>query len=211
MNLTSNLHRNPAERHDGISRSARWPRGEGRGEVGSFLKSQWCFLGLLLFVGCAPKLLASENLTVLKSDSFSHYIGRFNSMEDENVTNAVSNADSWRWLQTEIPFFEYPDREVEEIYYYHWWSFRKHLVKTPDGFVITEFLTPVRHAGIYNTISCAAGFHIAEGRWLRDQTYLDGYISFWLRGNPIRNGPRPIRRATARIYRRRNPRDSASW
>ena len=189
MNLTSNMHRNPAERHDGISRSARWPRGEGRGEVGSFLKSQWCFLGLLLFVGCAPKLLASENLTVLKSDSFSHYIGRFNSMEDENVTNAVSNADSWRWLQTEIPFFECPDREVEEIYYYRWWSFRKHLVKTPDGFVITEFLTPVRHAGIYNTISCAAGFHIAEGRWLRDQTYLDGYISFWLRGN--RGKPQP--------------------
>ncbi len=29
------------------------------------------------------------------------------------------------------------------------------------------FLTPVRHAGAYNTISCAAGHHLAEGLWLR--------------------------------------------
>jgi hypothetical protein len=86
-------------------------------------------------------------------------------------------------LKKEIPFFECPDREVEEIYYYRWWTFRKHLVKTPEGFVITEFLTPVRHAGIYNTINCATGFHISEGRWLSEQNYLGDYISFWLRGN----------------------------
>src|SRR5690606_18230664 len=45
------------------------------------------------------------------------------------------------------------------------------------------FLTPVSHAGDFNTISCAASFHIAEGRWLRDEHYLDDYIRFWLRGN----------------------------
>jgi len=87
------------------------------------------------------------------------------------------------WLQQNISFFECPDREVEEIYYFRWWSFRKHIVQTTNGFVITEFLTPVRHAGIFNTISCAAGFHLAEGRWLRDGRYLDGYTLFWLRGN----------------------------
>ncbi|MEI6193761.1 MAG: glycosyl hydrolase family 65 protein [Verrucomicrobiota bacterium] len=122
-------------------------------------------------------------MSVLKPGSFAHYVERFNSMEDENVTNFVANAQSWNWLQKEIPFFECPDREVEEMYYFRWWSFRKHLVKTPQGFVITEFLTPVKHAGIYNTISCAAGFHIAEGRWLRDQNYLGDDINFWLRGN----------------------------
>jgi hypothetical protein len=95
----------------------------------------------------------------------------------------VPNAGSEQWLAANIPLFECPDAEVEEMYYFRWWSYRKHLVKTPEGFVLTEFLTPVRHAGAFNTISCAAGFHVAEGRWLRDQTPLDDYTRFWLRGN----------------------------
>ena len=177
------MHGNTAKRRGRFCPSGHRAGRSARGGVGPFLKSQLCFLGLLLFVCSAPKLFASENWFVLKPDSLSHYLERFNSMEDENVTNDISNAAAWSWLQKEIPFFECPDPEVEEMYYFRWWSFRKHLVKTPDGFVITEFLTPVRHAGIYNTISCAAGFHIAEGRWLRDQKYLDDYISFWLRGN----------------------------
>jgi hypothetical protein len=125
----------------------------------------------------------AQNLSVLKPESFAHYVETFNSMEDENVTNFISNADSWSWLQKEIPFFECPDREVEEMYYFRWWSFRKHLVQTPEGFIITEFLTPVRHADVFNAISCAAGFHLAEGRWLHDQTCLDDYTTFWFRGN----------------------------
>jgi hypothetical protein len=86
-------------------------------------------------------------------------------------------------MQREIPLFACPDPEVEETYYFRWWSFRKHLVQATNGMVITEFLTPVHHAGAFNTISCAAGFHIAEGRWLRDQSVLDDYIHFWLRGD----------------------------
>jgi hypothetical protein len=86
-------------------------------------------------------------------------------------------------LNQNVPFFECPDREVEEIYYFRWWSFRKHLVLTTNGFVVTEFLLPIRHAGVFNTISCATGHHLAEGRWMRDQRYLDDYTRFWLRGN----------------------------
>ncbi len=37
------------------------------------------------------------------------------------------------------------------------------------------------HAGDYNSLSCALGHHIAEGRWLRDRQYVDGDIRFWLR------------------------------
>src|SRR5262245_43873792 len=131
----------------------------------------------------AASVASAADFSVLKPSAFAHHVERFNSMEDENVTNFVSNANSWTWLQSNIPLFECPDREVEEMYYFRWWSFRKHLVQTTNGFVITEFLTPVRHAGSFNTISCAAGFHIAEGRWLRDQKYLDDYIRFWLRGD----------------------------
>jgi hypothetical protein len=125
----------------------------------------------------------SGDFAVLNPAAFTSHIERFNAMEDENVTNLVSNAQSRDWLQKNIPFFACPDTEVEEMYYFRWWSFRKHIKQTPRGVVITEFLTPVKHAGEFNTISCAAGFHIAEGRWMRDGRYLDDYMRFWLRGN----------------------------
>src|SRR5690348_17108784 len=101
-------------------------------------------------------------------------------MEDENVTSFVSYAESWNWLQKEIPLFECPDREVEEMYYYRWWSFRKHLEQTPQGFVFTEFLT--RPA----PVSSALGHQLMEGRWLHDQNYLDDYVHYWLRGETNR-------------------------
>jgi len=117
----------------------------------------------------------AADLTVLKPAAFAHYVEHFNTMEDENVTNLVSNADSWDWLQKEIPFFECPDREVEETYYFRWWSFRKHLEQTTNGFVFNEFLT--RPA----PVSSALGHQLVEGRWLHDQKYLDDHVRYWLR------------------------------
>ncbi|HEY1719306.1 MAG TPA: glycosyl hydrolase family 65 protein [Verrucomicrobiae bacterium] len=126
----------------------------------------------LAFFGA--KVVAQE-CYVLHPAAFSNYVAHFNSMEDENVTNLVSNADSWSWLQKEIPFFECPDKEVEEIYYFRWWSFRKHLEKTQNGFVFSEFLTrPI-------PVSSALGHQLMEGRWLHDQNFLDDYVRYWLR------------------------------
>jgi len=140
-----------------------------------FFRNPLCYLCFLL---CSFPAFAAE--PVLKPDSFSHYIDRFNSMEDENVTNFVSNANSWNWLSKEIPFFECPDREVEEMYYFRWWSFRKHLEKTPNGFVFTEFLT--RPA----PVSSALGHHLMEGRWMHDQNYLDDYVRYWFHDDASR-------------------------
>src|SRR5215471_16084610 len=156
------------------SMGERFPKASGRARFVSFV----CFVYFVV-----SSVVLAENVPVLKSAAFTHHVEHFNKMEDENVTNFISNAESWSWLQKNIPLFECPDREVEEMYYFRWWSFRKHLVSTTNGFVFTEFLTPVRHAGIFNTISCAAGFHVAEGRWLHDQSYLDDYLRFWLRGD----------------------------
>jgi Trehalase len=139
------------------------------------LSHQLCFLCSLLFTF---SVFAAD--PILKPDSFSHYIDRFNSMEDENVTNFISNTNSWSWLSKEIPFFECPDHEVEEMYYFRWWSFRKHLEKTPNGFVFTEFLTRS------NPISSALGHHLMEGRWLHDQSYLDDYVRYWFHDDASR-------------------------
>ncbi len=126
------------------------------------------------FVCFAVQNSPAADFAVLKPDTFAHHIEKFNAMEDENITNFISNADSWSWLQKAIPFFECPDKDVEEIYYFRWWSFRKHLEQTTNGFVFTEFLTKPQ------PISSALGFHIAEGRWLHDQNFLDDYIRYWL-------------------------------
>lgn len=141
-----------------------------------------CFAAVAA-AGCARAAGAEDGFQILKPEAFARHVERFNSMENENWTNFISNAESWPWLRTNIPLFECPDREVEEVYYFRWWAFRKHLRQTPDGFVFTEFLVPIRHAGIHNTISCAAGHHLAEGRWLHNPRYLDDYILFWLRGH----------------------------
>ena len=127
------------------------------------------------FVSFAVQNSSAADLAILKPADFAYHVSRFNTMEDENVTNFISNADSWNWLQKEIPFFDCPGREVEEIYYFRWWSFRKHIEQTTNGFGLSEFLTKPQ------PISSALGFHIAEGRWLHDQNYLDDYVRYWLR------------------------------
>lgn len=85
-------------------------------------------------------------------------------------------------MNENIPFFSCPDPEVERTWYYRWWAFRKHIRQTPGGFVITEFIRPVKHSTDHNAISCALGHHISEGRWLRDPRFVDEYLNFWLRG-----------------------------
>jgi hypothetical protein len=162
-----------AQRGAHFSLSARGAGGEGRREVGSFHKLlRFAFVCFVCFV---VQNSFGAGLTVLNPAAYSNYVAHFNSMEDENVTNFVSNADSWNWLQKEIPFFECPDREVEEMYCFRWWSFRKHLEQATNGFVFTEFLTrPL-------PVSSALGHHLMEGRWLHDQNYLDDYVRYWLR------------------------------
>src|SRR6476469_2648401 len=113
---------------------------------------------------------------MLNPTHYKHYVGSFNV---EDVINLVPNAQAWEWMTGNVPLFECPDKQIEEIYYYRWWTFRKHIKQTPAGTIITEFITPVKHAGPYNSISCALGMHIWEGRWLRERHYLNEYIHFW--------------------------------
>ena len=125
---------------------------------------------------------------VLKAETYRHYIDTFNQNDNQLYTQHVPNAAAWDFLKHNMPLLDCPDRDIEEIYYFRWWTFRKHIKQTPDGFVITEFLPPVPWAGKYNTISCAAGHHLREGRWLSDPRYLDDYSVFWFRkgGDPRR-------------------------
>lgn len=125
---------------------------------------------------------AESGSPLLGMDRFQAYLDAFNRDDEELYPQAVRNADAGVFLERNVPRFECPEADLERTYWFRWWTYRKHVKATPDGFVITEFLPPVPWAGKHNTISCAAGHHLYEGRWLRDPQMLDQYARFWFRG-----------------------------
>ncbi len=135
---------------------------------------------LLALLMTVTGIFAQKGKGIVGTKKLKGYTEYFNSLDSEDVKNYVSNAQAVDWMAANVPLFECPDSAIEKIYYYRWWTFRKHLKQTPAGFIFDEFITPVKHAGKYNGISCALGHHIYEGRWLRDQQYIDQYINFWV-------------------------------
>ena len=120
---------------------------------------------------------------VLHYDSFAHYAERFNTMEDENIVTTIPNAQASDWMQKNVPLFDCSDEQMREMYYYRWWTLRKHIKRTPVGYGMTEFLVERSYADKYNLIACAIGHHIMESRWLRDTTYLHQILRTWYFGN----------------------------
>ncbi len=130
-------------------------------------------------------------LNILNPDRFAALVDGFAATDvPEDIVNLIPNAQAFEWMQDNVPFFECSDAEIERVYLYRWWTFRKHIKQTPAGTIVTEFISDVRHAGSYNSISCALGFHLTEGRWIHEKRYLDEYTRFWLRSGPA-NSPEP--------------------
>lgn len=111
------------------------------------------------------------------------WIERFNATDEELYPQAIPNSAAYGFLREQIPLLDIPDEELQEVYYFRWWTFRKHFKRTPAGHIVTEFLPPVGWAGAYNSINCATCHHLREGRWLADpQGWMKEYIRFWLDG-----------------------------
>ncbi len=114
-------------------------------------------------------------------DILKHYVDKFNRDDNELYKNDIDNDHAYEWLREEIPLFSCPDKDLERTYYFRFWTYRKHLKKTEDGYVITEFLPAVPWAKKHNTINAACGFHLREGRWLKNaDKYLSDYTGFFL-------------------------------
>ncbi len=134
------------------------------------------FVAMLFFASCTDE-------EVLQYKDFKHHVDYFNRMEDENIVQAISNAESWNWMQQNVPLFECPQDNFEEMWYYRWWTLRKHIKETPEGFAMTEFLVERSYSDQYNLIACAIGHHVMESRWLRTPDYMNQYLKVWYRGN----------------------------
>lgn len=125
----------------------------------------------------------SMGAALLKADDYKHYVDYFNGMEDENIVQAIPNAKAWDWMKVNIPLFDCPDKNFEQMWYYRWWTLRKHIEETPVGYAMTEFLVNRKYADKYNLIASGVGHHIHEARWLRNPVYLDQIMNTWFHGN----------------------------
>src|SRR6195952_4910393 len=117
--------------------------------------------------------------TLLHPETYHHYIAQF--ATDEREATGKDPADAWPWLQSNIPLFDSSDKQFEEMYYFRWYAFQKHVVSTKRGFVITEWLPkPEMTDGFFGALPDAAMFHLAEARWLRNPKIADDDARFWL-------------------------------
>jgi hypothetical protein len=131
--------------------------------------------------------LAPHPAHVLTTAPLRTYVERFNDLDEDIYPQAVANAEAYDFLKTNIPLFSCPDELMERTYYFRWWTYRKHIKRTPVGHIITEFLPQVPWAGNHNAIPCAAMHHFMEGRWLHDSKFLREYALFWAREAGMKN------------------------
>jgi hypothetical protein len=117
--------------------------------------------------------------TVLHAEDYRHYILQF--FADEREATGKQPADEWPWLVGNIPLFDSSNKQFEEMYYFRWYAWQKHVVQTSHGFVITEWLPkPEAPDGFYGALPDAAPFHLGEARWLRNPRIASDYARFWL-------------------------------
>lgn len=124
--------------------------------------------------------------SVLSFDLLAAAVGRLSVRDAEAAALSIPDERALDWMKENVPLFECPDETMQETFAFRWWTYRKHLRHTADGWVVTEFLPEVSWAGKHNTINCPLGHQLYEGRWIRDPRYLDDYARFVFRrgGNP---------------------------
>jgi len=109
-------------------------------------------------------------------------------LDEHRLATAHFGGDA-SWYEGNIPFFESADPKLDAVYYYRWQIFRAHQRDLGErGTISTEFLEDVGwQLTPYASLNDATGFHIYEGRWLRDRRYASGYIDYMTSGGNDRH------------------------
>ena len=109
-------------------------------------------IGLIfnLFNGCVK----NSSTSLIDENKIHQYVDNFNKNDIELYQQYIPNVDVKSFLLDNIPLIDLPSKDIEETYYFRWWTYRKHLKETEDGFVITEFLPEVNWSKKHNTINC---------------------------------------------------------
>ena len=133
--------------------------------------------GLKLFIHGIVIILLCGLFLNFRSD------GKGQILDHAKLAKKYFREDS-QWYMNNIPFFECSDKKIQDAYYYRWKLYKAHIRDVgEDGYVVTEFLDDVSwDKNPYSSLNDATGFHIYEGRWLRNRKYIDGYINYMYRG-----------------------------
>jgi hypothetical protein len=99
-----------------------------------------CSYLLIIFLSCCVDEKKNEVGAIISLDLLKKYVDRFNENDNELYKQYISNEEAFPFLSKNIPIIDLPDKVIEETYYFRWWTYRKHIKNTDDGFVITEFL-----------------------------------------------------------------------
>jgi hypothetical protein len=141
--------------------------------------------GSILPIVFAATLLGQQpsSTAVLKPEDYQHYITLFR-MQERDATGTLyfgeGGEDPWTWMQREIPWFDSSNKQFEEMYYFRWYAWKKHLVKASTGYIITEWLPkPDFKDGSFGALPDAAPFHLAEARWLREPAIAEDDARYW--------------------------------
>ncbi|QHN03009.1 glycoside hydrolase [Granulicella sp. WH15] len=121
--------------------------------------------------------------TVLHPADYAHYVDLFHDQEREatgKLYEGEGGESTWPWMQREIPWFDASDKHFEEMYYFRWYAWKKHLVKTSKGYVVTEWLPkPDFKDGSYGALNDAVPFHLGEARWLHTSAIAEDDARYW--------------------------------
>lgn len=132
---------------------------------------------VLAFAAWGQRTDENNGAAILRPSEYRHYIEMFR--EQEKEATGTEGADSWSWMEQEIPWFDSSDKAFEEMYYFRWYAWQKHLVKTRQGYLITEWLPKPEQAD-FGALPDAAAFHIAEARWLRNSGIAEDDARYWM-------------------------------
>ena len=138
-------------------------------------------------VGCARASFVALDQKAYRH----HFIEGWPGPHDDGSGVGVLNESSFDFSVANLPLFDASDADLVSAYYYRAKSYKSHLVPTDwidIKYVSSEFGPTVPWGGVYGTINAAAGHQITEGRWLRDRSFMDGLVRFWV-GSQNGGGP----------------------
>ena len=119
-------------------------------------------LALLPAAAFAQTRAPDQTFAVLHPDDYLHYVNQF--AADEREATGQQPADQWPWIAANAPLFNSSNKQFEEMYYFRWYSFEKHVEETADhGYLITEWLhrPDLPNNGV---LPDAAPFHLGQSR-----------------------------------------------
>ena len=139
---------------------------------------------LALAAALLPVVLPAQDrapasvFTLLHPADYEHYVAKF--AASELAATGQQPPDEWPWLQANIPLFSSSNKQFEEMYYFRWFAWEKHVVHTADhGYLITEWLPRPKEPD-FGVLPDAAPFHLGEARWLRNSAIAADYARYWI-------------------------------